>query len=72
MNLYQDKQGLFWLWDETRAMNLATKAKTERYALIDAIEYYQYRLQDVENQYKVLSQKVDNFLLQFEDQEDQE
>lgn len=52
----------FWLWDETRGMNLAIRAETERDAFVDAIKYYQNRLIEVENAYKTLRSHVDDFL----------
>lgn len=48
----------FWLWDETRGMNLAMHAETEQAAFIDALEYYQNRLKDVESELKTLKQKL--------------
>ena len=55
-----------WLWDSTRQMNLAMKAKNEREAFLDVIEYYQARLLEVEAEHKALRNKVDSFLVQFE------
>lgn len=52
----------FWLWDETRGMNLSVRAKTERDAFTDALKYYQNRLQQVETAYKDLQTKVDSFV----------
>lgn len=56
----------YWLWDETRKMNLAMRAESEREAFIEALEYYQRRLTEVEEKYKELNQKVQNFLQQFD------
>lgn len=64
IKLVECKDG-FWLWDETREMNLAMKAKTEQNAFIETIEYYQDRLIEVENNYTELKNKVDGFLDQF-------
>lgn len=60
----------FWLYDETRGMNLAIKANTEQAAYVQALEYYQRRLQEVENDYKNLKAKVDHFVGQVSDEED--
>lgn len=60
----------FWLYDETRGMNLAMKAKTDVAALVDALKYYQVRLSSVESDYKQLKSKVDQFVSQFEEDED--
>lgn len=55
----------FWLYDETRGMNLAMRAKTRDAAFIDALEYYQDRLKEVETDYALLKSKVDVFVSQF-------
>ena len=60
----------YWLWDETRGMNLAMKADSERDAFIEALEYYQHRLTEVEGNYRELTKKVDSFLDQFKEDED--
>ncbi len=60
----------FWLYDKTRGMNLAMKAKTSEAALLEALEYYQERLQEVENNYNSLKAKVDHFVGQFADEDD--
>lgn len=54
-----------WLYDETRGMNLAMRAKSERDAFVEALEYYQQRLLTVEAEHKELQGKVDSFLSQF-------
>jgi hypothetical protein len=59
----------FWLWDETRGMNLAMKEPSEREALINALEYYQDRLNTVESELEELKNKVDSFLGQFNEEE---
>lgn len=60
----------YWLWDETRGMNLAMKADSERDAFIEALEYYQHRLKEIEGKYRELTKKVDSFLDQFKEDED--
>lgn len=62
----------FWLYDKTRGMNLAMRAKTERDAFVKALEYYQERTAHVERQYKELQAKVDTFVSQFVPDEDNE
>lgn len=64
LNMVCCKDG-FWLYDETRGMNLAMKQKSEREAFIEALEYYQERLKEVEGMYKTLDQKVQTFVSQF-------
>ena len=58
----------FWLYDDTRGMNLAMKAKSEQDAFIDALEYYQERLALMEGQYNDLQAKVNAFVNLFPDE----
>ena len=67
----RDKQG-FWLYDDTRGMNLAMRAATEQAALLEALEYYQERLQEVEAKYKALSKVVDTFVEQVRPEQDED
>lgn len=67
--LNRDNNGGYWLYDYTRKMNLSMRAKTQEYAFIEAIEYYQSRLAEVETNYYSLSAKVDNFIDQFSEEE---
>ena len=60
----------FWLYDGTRGMNLSMRAKTPTAALVEALEYYQGRLKQVEIDYRLLKGKVDIFLEQFEESDD--
>ncbi len=60
----------FWLYDETRGMNLSMRAKTERAAFVEALEYYQKRLGEVEQAHKKLTEQVNTFVSQFTDEED--
>lgn len=66
----------WWLWDETRSMNLAMKEKTAQDAFVEALTYYQDRLGRVETEHGALSKKVDafvaQFVAQFVDEEDDE
>jgi hypothetical protein len=55
----------FWLYDKTRGMNLAMKAKSEREAFVEALTYYQKRLAAVEQAHAGLTAKVDMFVAQF-------
>lgn len=59
----------FWLYDKTQGMNLSMAAKTVEDALIEALGYYQKRLQEVERNHKELTDKVDNFVSQFIEKE---
>ena len=57
----------FWLYDGNRGMNLAMRASTAKAALIEALEYYQERLIEVENQNKELKEGVNEFLVKIGD-----
>lgn len=61
----------FWLYDKTRSMNLSMRAKTEREAFVDALEYYQKRLMETEKTYADLKTKVDAFVAQFVDDDEE-
>jgi hypothetical protein len=57
----------FWLYDHTRKMNLSVGAQTEQLAFIEAIHYYQKRLAKVESELSTLQMKVDDFVSQFQE-----
>lgn len=57
----------FWLYDKTRGMNLAMRAKTDTDAFVEALTYYQNRLTTVEADHANLRKKVDSFVAQFVD-----
>ena len=54
----------FWLYDETRGMNLVMKEKTREAAFIEALDFYQNRLLEVEKGYSDLINATDNFIQQ--------
>lgn len=60
----------FWLYDKTRGMNLAMRAKTSNDAFVEALHYYQKRLKETENSYASLKAQVDNFVNQFVEKEE--
>lgn len=60
----------FWLWDETRGMNLSMRAATAEDALVEAITYYQKRLTEVEAEHSDPVRKVNSFLSQFSEEYD--
>ncbi len=62
----------FWLYDKTRSMNLSMRAKTPTAALVGALKYYQERLLRVEQEYKLLREKVDAFVGQIVDEPEDE
>ena len=61
ISLTGQKDG-FWLYDKTRGMNLAMRAKTERAAFIEAMAYYQKRLGKVESELKSLRAAAELFV----------
>ena len=62
----------FWLYDETRGMNLAMCAASKHSAMLDAIEYYQRRLKEVETAYNSMSGLVNSFVSNFVDDEERD
>ena len=68
LHLSQQKNG-FWLYDNTRGMNLSMRAKSKDQAFIEALTYYQNRLLKVEAKLKDLTSKVDNFVGLFQSEE---
>jgi len=60
----------FWLYDETQRMNLAVRAKSEREAFVEALNFYQTYYKQEKEQHKALKAKVDSFLIQFADTEE--
>jgi hypothetical protein len=59
----------FWLYDDTRGMNLAMQSKSKEDAYITALFYYQRRLKKVEQDYKMLRDRVDAFVEQVKEEE---
>ncbi len=59
----------FWIYDKTRGMNLAMRAKSEREAMVDCITYYQTRFNDMEKAYFSLYERVNDFVESFADTE---
>lgn len=61
----------FWLYDKTRSMNLAMRAKTPTDAFVNALGYYQHRLSEVETAHRELRGLVDAFVSNFTDDEEE-
>ncbi len=55
----------YWLYDKTRGMNLAMRAETPTDAFVEALHYYQKRLTLREQELAALQSKVDAFVEQF-------
>lgn len=62
----------WWLWDDTRGMNLSMHASTAQQAFVETIGYYQRRLTQVEGELKELRTKVDAFVSQVHECPDEE
>ena len=60
----------YWLYDETRGMNLSMKAKTQEQAFIEAITYYQKRCTEIEDKKKSLYDSVNNFIKSLSDNDE--
>jgi hypothetical protein len=60
----------FWLYDKTRGMNLSMRAKTTQDAFVECISYYQNRLAEVESEHCKLTAKVNAFVSQFVEGDD--
>ena len=52
----------FWLYDKVLGMNLSMRAKTEREAYVEALEYYQRKLAETEDKLRCLTKKVSSFV----------
>jgi hypothetical protein len=59
----------WWLYDKTRGMNLAMGAETKEAALLEAVQYCQKRLVCVESALRGLQGRVDAFIGQFVEEE---
>jgi hypothetical protein len=68
-NLSKGRDG-FWLYDETLGMNLSMRALSEVSAFMEALDYYQKRLKTVEKELCALHSKVENFVAQFTEDDD--
>lgn len=55
-------KGRYWLYDDVLGMNLAMKEETEKEALLEAISYYQSRLQEMQSSYFGLKSRVESFM----------
>ncbi len=52
----------FWLYDETRSMNLSMRASSKEAALLEALAYYQEHLLAVEKAHDALRVRVAAFV----------
>jgi hypothetical protein len=70
LDLTEQRDG-WWLYDTTRGMNLSMRAKTEQAAFVEALTYYQSRLTEVEKSYNSLNEKVEAFVSQFVEEDEE-
>jgi hypothetical protein len=68
LSLHECEDG-YYLYDYVIGMNLSMRAKTEQEALIEGLTYYQKRLKEVKLEYRKLSDKIENFVSEFVDSE---
>jgi hypothetical protein len=64
LSLHECTDG-YYLYDYVIGMNISMRAITEQEAYIEALLYYQNKLKEVKNDYKLLNDKVENFISQF-------
>jgi hypothetical protein len=60
----------YYLYDYVVGMNISMRAKTEQDACIEALLWYQKKLANSKLDYKILNDKVESFLSQFDREED--
>lgn len=62
----------WWLYDKRAGLNIGMRAKTKDEAFVEAIEYWSERAIEAEQSLSELSSKVNAFLSQFNDEDDEE
>ena len=60
----------YYLYDTVVGMNITMRAKTEQDACIEALLWYQKSLVNAKLEYRILNDKVENFLSQFDRDDD--
>jgi hypothetical protein len=71
LSLHECTDG-YYLYDYVIGMNISMRAKTEQGAYIESLLYYQRKLKEVKKDYKTLNDKVESFVSQFIEDEDDE
>lgn len=69
LSLHECTDG-YYLYDYVIGMNISMRAKTEQDAYIEALLYYQRKLKETQTLYKEIKYKVENFVRQFDTDED--
>lgn len=62
----------FWLYDDTRGMNLSMRAESTEHALLEALKYYQERLTELKKEHREMSAHVQDFINKFRDENEEE
>jgi hypothetical protein len=60
----------YYLYDTVVGMNITMRAKTEQDAYVEALLWYQKSLASAKLNYKILNDKVESFLSQFDRDDD--
>ena len=60
----------YYLYDTVVGMNITMRAKTEQDACIEALLWYQKSLANAKLEYRILNDKVENFISQFDRDDD--
>ena len=61
LSLHECTDG-YYLYDYVVGMNISMRAKTEQDAYIETLLWYQKKLQNAKLDYKILNDKVQNFI----------
>jgi len=69
LSLHECSDG-YYLYDYVIGMNISMRAKTEQDAYIETLLWYQKKLQDAKSDYKILNDKVQNFISHIGEEED--
>ena len=67
-----DHKGPYWLYDECIGRNISMGAQTPQDAFVEGLTFYQERYAILKADYKELQEKVDSFLVQFQDGEEED
>ena len=68
LSLHECADG-YYLYDYVMGMNIAMRAKTEQDAYIEALKYYQKKLNETLKKHETLNKKVQDFIGQFIEEE---
>lgn len=60
----------YWLYDKTQGWNIASRAKTEQDAYVEALTFYQKRCAEISQKKKKLYDNVNNFIESLSDNDE--